>query len=62
MRVTPACDDFTVYFNGRPLPKKIVDEETVSVTIPANSKSGFFTLDFRGTRVEAGEQLTVTMQ
>ncbi len=62
LRVTPETDDFTVYFNGRPLPKKTVGRGSAAVTIPANSKSGYFTLDFDGTRVEAGEQLTVTME
>jgi hypothetical protein len=62
LRVRPETEEFTVYFSGLPLPKRMVEKGTASVNIPANSKSGYITLDFKGTRVKAEEQLKVTRE
>ena len=58
--VTPPKITVTVYYNGRPLPAHAQENGTFVVTIPSMSKSGRFTLDSGGTRVEAKDRLVVS--
>ncbi len=60
IRVTPPQNEVTVYYNGRPLPAHGKGNGTFIVTIPSMSKSGCFTLDSGGTRVEAKDRLVVS--
>ncbi|MCC6748169.1 MAG: hypothetical protein IT371_10950 [Deltaproteobacteria bacterium] len=52
--------DVTVWYNGRPLPKKVLNNGlTLVVTIPGDGASGYFELEWSGQRVRSPQQLTV---
>jgi hypothetical protein len=60
LRVTPAIDKIEVYLNGNPLPSRIIGRGVFVVTVPTISKSGYFTLNCAGTKVQATAELTVS--
>lgn len=50
----------TVYYNGRPLPKKVSpDGKVLTVTVPGDARNGFFELTWDGQSVRASQELIV---
>jgi hypothetical protein len=60
IRVVPEPERVTIYYNGTPLPYRGLGKGTFVVTIPSISKSGYFTLDCNGTKVNASDELVVS--
>ena len=61
LTVTPAGKSpLTVYFNGRPLPKKTLHGgRTLVVIVPSDSRSGYFEIEYQGRRYRSRQQLRV---
>ena len=60
IRIEPFDESATVYFNGRPLPKRIDKEAgTFRVTIPSTGRTDYVEIDVKGKRIHSSEQLTV---
>ena len=60
VRIEPFQESATVYFNGRPLPKRIDKEAgTFKVTIPSTGRTDYVEIDVKGKRIHSSEQLTV---
>jgi hypothetical protein len=60
IRPSIALETATVYFNGRPLPKKVLSNGRVLVvTVPGDAESGYFELEWQGIRVRAADRLNV---
>jgi hypothetical protein len=52
--VKPAREEVTVFFDGRPLPKRVMQGgRIVVVTIPSDARSGYFELELDGKRYRA---------
>lgn len=59
IRVFPGTEEITVYYNGTPLPTRVVEKGVFVVTIPTISKSGYFVVDCGGTKLKAEQELVV---
>jgi hypothetical protein len=58
--LTPPRQGVMVYYNGRPLPKKVLaGGARIVVTIPSDARSGHFELEFKGRRYRAAQTLRV---
>jgi hypothetical protein len=58
--VSPPGQNVTVFFDGRPLPKKAYDDSArLVVTVPGDANSGYFELEWKGIRFRASEELIV---
>ena len=58
--LTPPRPNVTVFYNGRPLPKKVLaGGQRIIITIPGDGRSGFFELEFNGKRYRAQKRLRV---
>jgi hypothetical protein len=49
IEVIPFHGDVKVFFNGRPMPKKVYND-TLVVTIPSTANSGYFEVEWQGRR------------
>ena len=60
LQLTPGRQSVTVFFNGRPLPKKVLaGGRTLVVTVPGDARSGYFELEYNGRRYRADRVLRV---
>ena len=58
--LTPPTLAVTVFFNGRPLPKRTLENgRRIVVTIPGDARSGHFELEYKGDRYRAKDRLRV---
>jgi hypothetical protein len=58
--LTPPRPRVTVFYNGRPLPKKVFEGgKRLVVTIPGDARSGYFELQLGGERFRAKQRLIV---
>ncbi len=60
LNLSSAIEGATVYFNGKPLPKKVLaNGRTYVVTVPGDATSGFFEIEWSGGRVTSSQRLNV---
>lgn len=60
LTLNPPTLAVTVFFNGRPLPKRTLDNGArVVITIPGDARSGYLEVEFKGERYRAAKQLRV---
>jgi hypothetical protein len=58
--LTPPRQGVRVYFNGRPLPKKVLaGGSRIVVTVPSDARNGHFELELKGRRYRAAQMLRV---
>jgi hypothetical protein len=58
--LTPPRPNITVFYNGRPLPKKVLaGGRRIVITIPGDGRSGFFEIEFNEKRYRAKKRLRV---
>ena len=60
LTLRPPTQAVTVFFNGRPLPKRTLDGGArIIITIPGDGRSGYLELEYKGDRYKAKQQLKV---
>ena len=59
IRLVPAVENVTIYFNGTPLPHRALEKGVFAVTVPTISKSGYFVVEHGGAKVKADKELMV---
>ena len=60
LTLTPARLGTAVYYNGRLLPKKVLNNgQTMIVTIPGDARSGFFEVEYQGRRYRSPGRINV---
>ncbi len=60
LTLNPPTLAITVFFNGRPLPKRTLNNGArVVITIPGDARSGYLELEFKGERYKAAKKLRV---
>jgi hypothetical protein len=60
LTLTPPRQDVMVYFDGRPLPKKVLARgRRIVITIPSDARTGYFELELKGRRYRANQVFRV---
>ena len=59
IRLVPALENVTVYFNGTPLPHRALEKGVFAVIVPTISTSGYFVVEHGGAKVKADKELTI---
>jgi hypothetical protein len=56
----PVAQNSTIFYAGKPLPKKTLDNHHIRVNIPTDAKSDYFEVEYNGHRYQNPTKLNVT--
>lgn len=60
LTLTPAANDVSVYFDGRPLPMRVLGNgKRIVVTVPSDAKTGYFEVEYKGQRYRSPKKFRV---